>query len=107
LADIKEAPVAEYLTTAELSERFHITPKTALRWRHEGNGPGHVRAGKKILYPISEVERYERELAAEAGLPLDAMHELAMFAGRLGLAPDSPAMQKLAEVIRGELAEES
>ena len=62
-----------YLTTAEVSERFRITAKTALRWRQHGTGPGHARAGKKILYPISEVERYERELAAAAGLPLDAM----------------------------------
>jgi predicted site-specific integrase-resolvase len=57
-----------YLTTAEVSERFRITPKTALRWRQQGNGPGHIRAGKKILYPINEVERYERELATVAGL---------------------------------------
>lgn len=52
-----------YLTTAEVAERFRLSPETLRWWRHIGYGPRGVKVGrKKVLYPESEVERFDAEL---------------------------------------------
>lgn len=51
----------DYLTTAELAERFRTTAPTVRYWRHMGYGPRGVRIGRRVLYPLHEVERWERE----------------------------------------------
>ena len=48
-----------YLTEAMFCERFHLTPRTAQRWRTIGEGPSFVRLGpRRIVYRLSDVENW-------------------------------------------------
>jgi len=53
----------KYLTLAEVADRLRISRKTLYnrRWRENG-GPKWVREGNRVLYPLAEVEAYERAL---------------------------------------------
>ena len=59
----------EYLTLAEVAERYRTTPATVRYWRHCGRGPRGVRIGTRVLYPLSEIERFDRELLASTCQP--------------------------------------
>ncbi len=54
-----------FLTTQDLAQRWGMKPQTIRKRRVTGGGPKYVRLGdsphSKPLYPLSEVERYERE----------------------------------------------
>jgi DNA-binding transcriptional MerR regulator len=58
--DLMSEPV--YLTTAEVAEHYRTTPSVIRYWRHRGTGPKGVPVGKRVLYPRSEIEKYDREL---------------------------------------------
>src|SRR5277367_1868498 len=60
-----------YLTLAEVAERYRKTEATIRYWRHIGYGPKGAKVGTGVLYPIAEVEAFDRELAdqARAGVP--------------------------------------
>jgi hypothetical protein len=52
---------AKYLTTAELSTRTRTPIETLRYWRHLGTkGPRSVKYGRRVLYPIEDVEAWER-----------------------------------------------
>lgn len=60
----------QILTTKQVSERYPFLPAATLRyWRHAGTGPASFTVGKKVLYRISEVERWldEQEKATTRG----------------------------------------
>jgi hypothetical protein len=52
----------QYLTAAELSERFRgkISVRTLANWRCLGIGPRYTKIGGRCLYPIDEVIAWER-----------------------------------------------
>ena len=51
------------LTIDELLARWKgiVKRQTLANWRTKGEGPSYQKIGGKVLYPVSEVERYERE----------------------------------------------
>jgi len=53
----------KHLTPFELSARWKnkITPDTLANWRSQGKGPRYFKAGASVLYPIDEIEKYERK----------------------------------------------
>jgi hypothetical protein len=54
--------VAEYLDEAALHDRYQIPPRTAQRWRVNGEGPPYVRVGaRRIAYRVADVERWLAE----------------------------------------------
>lgn len=55
-----------YMTTPEVAERFRTSPETIRYWRHIGYGPKSIKAGRKVLYPLDEIETFEGWLRAEA-----------------------------------------
>ena len=57
-----------YLTPAELSARFErkISPRTLSNWRCAGTGPRFVKVGGRILYPVDEVEAWEKRRTASS-----------------------------------------
>ena len=57
------------LTTAEVAARFRTAPGTVRYWRHTGFGPKGIRVGRRVLYPLAEIERWERSLVAGAADP--------------------------------------
>lgn len=49
------------LTTAEVAARLRISVRTLENWRQvKGRGPRFAKFGKRVLYPVAEVEAYER-----------------------------------------------
>lgn len=52
----------QYLDTAEVAERYRTPEGTVRYWRHIGYGPKGVKAGRRVLYPLDEVERFDAEL---------------------------------------------
>jgi hypothetical protein len=50
-----------HLTSQDLAERLgNIHVKTLGNWRRDGTGPKFIKAGGRILYPIEEVEAFEK-----------------------------------------------
>lgn len=59
--------MTKYMTTEELAERLRTVPSTVRYWRmHPGAGPLGVKIGRRVLYDIAEVERWEAEQLAKA-----------------------------------------
>ncbi len=51
---------SEFLTDAQLAARWQIHRQTLIRWRREKIGPPFVRINTRVLYPLAEVEQYEK-----------------------------------------------
>ena len=56
----------EYLTLAEVATHYRTSPGTVRYWRHIHFGPKGVKLGTRVLYPVAEVERFDRELGRQA-----------------------------------------
>lgn len=52
----------KFLTPEELSDRWRGTVKLATlqTWRSRQQGPKFVKAGGRVLYPISAIQEYEK-----------------------------------------------
>lgn len=55
----KELP--NHLTIEELASRWGMNTGTLGNWRIQGKGPKYVKIGRKILYPINEIETWETQ----------------------------------------------
>lgn len=55
--------LSDSLTIDELVERWKglIKRQTLANWRSKGQGPSYQKIGGRVLCPLSEIERYERE----------------------------------------------
>ena len=55
-------PVPDYLTLEEVVERYRnqVSEGTLRNWRSKRIGPSFIKIGKAILYPIEELERWDR-----------------------------------------------
>jgi len=56
---------AEYLTLLEVAERYRTTESVIRYWRHVGYGPKGLVVGRRVLYPISEIHKFDRSLAEQ------------------------------------------
>jgi predicted site-specific integrase-resolvase len=50
----------DYLSSAELADRWRLSLQTLANWRHAGKGPPFVRVGSRILYPAQAVYSFEK-----------------------------------------------
>lgn len=58
--------MTQFLTRAELADRYRTTVNTLQHWQRIGYGPRSIKIGTRRLYPLDEVERFEAEqLAAD------------------------------------------
>jgi hypothetical protein len=55
-----------YLTLLEVVERYRTTEAVVRYWRHTGYGPKGVTCGRRVLYPRTEIDRFDRELRNRA-----------------------------------------
>ncbi|MFE7954445.1 helix-turn-helix transcriptional regulator [Streptomyces sp. NPDC057413] len=53
-----------HLTVAQLAERWQTTPAAIYIARHRGKAPKGFKRGTKVLFPLTEVERFEAEQMA-------------------------------------------
>ena len=51
-----------YLTQKEVAHRWSLSERTLEGWRFRGDyGPGYVKLGNRVRYPLGEVERFEQD----------------------------------------------
>ena len=62
----KDGDKPAYLTLNEVAEHYRTTEATVRYWRHKGYGPKGVKVGARVLYPLSEIDRFDREIAQQA-----------------------------------------
>lgn len=55
-----------YLTLPEVAEHYRTNEGTVRYWRHTGYGPKGARLGTRVVYPMAEIEQFDRELAEQA-----------------------------------------
>jgi len=48
------------LLPREVADRFRMNMHTLANWRLQGRGPKFIKCGKKVLYPLVEVEAWEK-----------------------------------------------
>ncbi|WP_240810745.1 helix-turn-helix transcriptional regulator [Streptomyces tendae] len=51
----------QYLTTAEVAERYRTAPSTIRYWKHIGYIPGAVKRGRRTLYPVAVLDAWDAE----------------------------------------------
>lgn len=52
-------PNADYLTERQLCSRYHISQRTAQRWRLIGEGPPFIRFGlRRVIYRLADCEAW-------------------------------------------------
>lgn len=54
-----------YLTTEEVAERYRTSPSTVRYWRMTGYGPAGTQFGRRTLYDLADLEKFDRERRAE------------------------------------------
>jgi hypothetical protein len=54
-----KAHEVHYMTTAELAARWQMNVVTLANWRVQGKGPMFIKLGRKVLYPMAEVDAWE------------------------------------------------
>ncbi|MEV6646029.1 helix-turn-helix domain-containing protein [Amycolatopsis sp. NPDC051371] len=58
--------MADYLTTGEVAARYRTVDATVRYWRMTGYGPRGVKVGRRVLYPLAEIEKFDLELAEQS-----------------------------------------
>ena len=48
-----------FLTPDDLATRWSTTPNTLSQWRWNGRGPQFFKLGRRVLYKLQDVERFE------------------------------------------------
>lgn len=49
-----------FLSTDELADRWPVSRRTLEGWRLRHEGPGYIKLGSRVAYPIDEVVAYEQ-----------------------------------------------
>ena len=55
----------QHLTVEDLAKRERTTPATVRYWIHNGTAPRSLRPGRRRLFPLSEVIKWEQKHLAE------------------------------------------
>lgn len=48
-----------HLSQIQLARRWSVSPRTLERWRWSGQGPTYVKAGRRVVYRLEDIEAYE------------------------------------------------
>jgi hypothetical protein len=51
----------EHLNQVQLAHRWSFSPRTLAQWRWLGKGPPYLKVGRRALYRLEDIERYEAE----------------------------------------------
>jgi hypothetical protein len=56
----------EFFTLVEVAKRYRASENTVRYWRHIGYGPKGVKVGARVLYPRTEIARFDRDLLTQS-----------------------------------------
>jgi hypothetical protein len=59
--DVSAWPEVRHLSQDRLAERLGVSQRTLEGWRYRGKGPAYLRLGGRIVYRLTDVERFELE----------------------------------------------
>ena len=48
-----------FLDQVQLARRWKLSPRTLERWRWIGEGPCYTKLGKRVVYRVIDIERFE------------------------------------------------
>ena len=51
----------QHYTQIALAKRWQISPRTLEQWRWQGRGPRFLKLGGRVIYRLSDVERFEAD----------------------------------------------
>lgn len=49
---------AQLITTELAAEKLFLSPRTMIRWRELRKGPAFVKAGRRVLYRVSDIDSW-------------------------------------------------
>lgn len=55
------------LSQIELAARWKISHRTLERWRWAQEGPRYLKLGGRVIYRLSDIEAFEREVQSSTG----------------------------------------
>lgn len=63
----------EFLTSQQLVDRYNgvVNIKTLSTWRYRKQGPAYTKIGGKVMYPLDEVVRWEKQRSRGGPQPND------------------------------------
>lgn len=64
-ADAANGGAAMNLNAKEAAERLRIPEKTLANWRNKRVGPPFRKFGRRVLYPLDQLEQWERDQTIE------------------------------------------
>jgi hypothetical protein len=53
--------MSEHLSEKVLAKRLSISHRTLQRWRQERIGPGYLKLGHRVVYPVEMIEQWEKD----------------------------------------------
>jgi excisionase family DNA binding protein len=56
-----------FLTVEEAAERLRTPVATLYAWRHRGGGPPCAKVGRRLLYPVADLDRFVANLTQQDG----------------------------------------
>lgn len=57
---------AKYATIPEVADRYRTTEATIRYWRATGYGPKSIRVGRRVLFPLEDLEAFDAQLKQES-----------------------------------------
>ena len=54
----KEAPVSDFLTSAQVAQFLGLHPLTLNQWRSRNTGPAYIRVGRSIRYSRADIDAW-------------------------------------------------
>lgn len=58
-------PQPEFMTTAEVANRYRTSPSTIRYWRHIGYLQAGATYGRRVLYRVEDLDAWDREREAD------------------------------------------
>jgi hypothetical protein len=71
-----------FLTPRTLARRWSITPEALAQWRWNGRSPRYLKIGKRILYDLEEIEKYESNHVRDNTSQIDPLLPTSVRTGR-------------------------
>ncbi|MEV6651201.1 helix-turn-helix domain-containing protein [Streptomyces sp. NPDC051219] len=56
----------KFLTTDEVADRYRTAASTVRYWRYVGYGPRGRKVGRRVLYDVAELDRWDADQAGDA-----------------------------------------
>lgn len=53
---IKASQPSDFIPTEAAATMLHLSPRTLIRWRDLRKGPTYIKAGRRVLYRVTDIE---------------------------------------------------